>query len=37
MAEKEEKKEYIATSIVLKLLEKNLKEDKNLLARLQYL
>jgi len=34
---KEEKKEYLATSFVLKALEKNLKEDKNLLARLQYL
>lgn len=37
MAEGKKKENYIPTSLLLKLLEKNLKEDKNLLARLHYL
>jgi len=37
MAEEKKKERYISTSLLLKLLEKNLKEDKTLLARLHYL
>jgi len=37
MAEGKKGKTYISTSLLLKLLEKNLKEDKTLLARLHYL
>jgi len=32
-----EEKKYIPMALFLKLLERNLKEDKELLARLQYL
>ena len=37
MAEEKKKKKYVSTSLLLKLLEKNLKEDKKLLAKLHYL
>jgi hypothetical protein len=37
MAEKENKEKYVSTSLLVKLLEKNLKEDKELLAKLHYL
>jgi hypothetical protein len=38
MAEEKKKKvESIPNKLLIKLLEKNLKEDKELLARLQYL
>jgi len=33
----EEKKRYIPMALFFKLLEKNLKEDKDLLARLQHI
>lgn len=35
--EKKEKIEYISNALLVKLLEKNLKEDKELLAKLHYL
>lgn len=37
MAEEKKEGKYVSTSLLLKLLEKNLKEDKELLARLHYL
>jgi hypothetical protein len=37
MAKEKKKDKYISTALLLKLLEKNLKEDKNLLTRLHYL